>query len=256
MDAGGTFYEGFLILSKTQNRTMPLLKEHPGTPEQQVATQPAQISMTSELMRKMIHLCSIGIPTLYILFTREIMLWLLIPATLFSFLVEILRFNFDGFDRVFRRMFGPILRQHEREGKPKLSGATYVLLSATICVLIFPKVITIAGFTVLIISDTAAALFGRRYGRHRFLEKSVEGSGAFFVTAMLVVVVVGQIFHAPLSYYLVGIVAAAASTVAEAMSYGVNIDDNLTIPLSFGIVMWGLLALIGGPEIGTLLAQR
>jgi dolichol kinase len=233
-----------------------LLREHPATPEHQVATHPVQISMTSEIMRKTIHLCSLGISTLYVFLTRSQMLWLLLPALGISLLIEILRFNVPSFDSVFRRIFGTILRKHEREGKPKLSGATYVLLSASICVLIFPKVITIAGFTVLIISDTAAALFGRRFGRHKFLEKSVEGSLAFFLTSILVVVAVGMIFKAPTAYYLVGIVAALASTVAEALSYGVNIDDNLTIPISFGIVMWPILALIGGSEIAILLAQQ
>jgi hypothetical protein len=38
------------------------------------------------------------------------------------------------------------------------------------------------------------------------------------------------------------------------MSYGVNIDDNLTIPLAFGAVMWGMMALVGGEELGRLLS--
>ena len=47
---------------------------------------------------------------------------------------------------------------------------------------------------------------------------------------------------------------AARTMVAEAMSYGVNIDDNFTIPLSFGAVMWGLLVLFNNPEVERLLS--
>jgi len=42
--------------------------------------------------------------------------------------------------------------------------------------------------------------------------------------------------------YIIGIVAGAAGAVAEAFSGAV--DDNLTIPLSVGAVMWGAYALL------------
>jgi dolichol kinase len=84
----------------------------------------------------------------------------------------------------------------------------------------------------------------------------VEGSSAFVVTAILVVLGVAAIYNTPSSFILAGIVASFIAAVAEAMSYGVNIDDNLTIPLSFGAAMWLLLIAIGGPEIGQLLQLK
>jgi dolichol kinase len=234
---------------------MAILEEHPTTPEQQVENYPSQITMTGELMRKSIHLTSIAIPILYSFLSREVMLWMLIPGLIVSFAIELFRFRSPAFEQFFMKIFGPILRSHEKSGKPMLNGATYVLLSATLCVLIFPRIIAIAGFAILIISDTAAALFGRRFGRHKFLDKSVEGSSAFFITGLATMAVIGVVFNAPTVYYIVGAIAALVSTVTEAMSYGINIDDNLTIPMSFGIVMWGVLALIGGPEIAAMLAK-
>ncbi len=115
-----------------------------------------------------------------------------------------------------------------------------MLLSACLCVLLFPKVIVITAFAILIISDTAAALIGRRFGRHRFFTKSLEGSSAFFVSALLVVAVAPKIAYAPVEY-LVGAVTAAVATVVEAA--GIKVDDNLSIPLVSGAVMWGLYAL-------------
>ncbi len=204
----------------------------------------------------MIHLSSIGIPLLYMWLTRETMLALVVPAFLLSLAIEFLRTRVPAVEQLFSKLFGQMLRPHEKEGKRKISGATFVLFSAALCILIFPKVVTITGFTVLIVSDTASALYGRRFGRHRFLEKSVEGSSAFVVTAVMVVLGVAAIYDAPWEFLVAGIIASFVAAVAEAMSYGVNIDDNLTIPLSFGASIWGLLLLFGGPEIDLLLSIR
>lgn len=234
---------------------MAVLKKHPPTPPHQAASHPAQISMRSELQRKMIHLSSISIPIIYIWVTRETMLIILIPVLVIAVITEVLRWRVPAVENFIGKLFGQMLRPHEKEGKKKISGATYVILSAAICVLIFPKVVTITGFAVLIVSDTASALFGRRFGRHRFLEKSVEGSSAFVVTAIMVVLVVAAVYDTPWEFIATGVVASFAAAVAEAMSYGVNIDDNFTIPLSFGAVMWGLLLLFNNPEVERLLSM-
>jgi dolichol kinase len=206
--------------------------------------------MKNEVIRKSIHLSSIGIPLIYGLAGRTVMLWLLVPVTVISVVVELLRMRVPAVEAKLRRVFGTIMRQHElAEQQAKISGATWVFLSATFCVIVFPTMITIAGFTILIVSDTAAALFGRKFGRHRFLEKSVEGSSAFYLTAMLVVLGVMVIFGAPAIFLTTGAVAALVATAAEAFSYGANVDDNLTIPTAYGFVQWGLLALFGGPEV-------
>jgi dolichol kinase len=234
-------------------KPLAILRQHPPDPQYQEASHPSEISMKSEVIRKSIHLSSIGIPLIYGLAGREIMLWLLVPVTIISLIVEFLRMRVPVVEAKLRRVFGTIMREHElREHKAKLSGATWVFLSATICVIVFPTIIAITGFTILIVSDTAAALFGRRFGRHRFLEKSLEGSGAFYVTAMMVVTIVMLLFDAPTIFLTTGAAAAFAATAAEAFSHGANIDDNLTIPTSYGIVQWALLALSGGPEVDRL----
>jgi dolichol kinase len=128
------------------------------------------------------------------------------------------------------------LRKHEHDEKAKrLSGATHVLISASICVLIFPKLITITAFAILIISDSAAALIGRRFGSRKFLNKSLEGSSAFFLSALIVIAVTPKISTGA-GEYLIAAVAAAIGTVVEALS--VKIDDNLSIPISVGVFMW------------------
>lgn len=200
-----------------------------------------QISMKKELQRKLIHLTSLAIPIACIWVSRETALWVLAPLTLLGLAVEFLRTRVDAVDRFILNIVGPMLRPHEtRQGKGKVSGATWVLLSATLCVLIFPREVMVTSFAVLIVSDTAAALIGRPFGRHRFLSKSVEGSLAFVVSAVGVVVASAAIFQGSDSFIFFGAIAALIAALVEAVSDGARIDDNLTIPLSFGMAFWGL----------------
>ncbi|MCX8009904.1 MAG: dolichol kinase, partial [Ignavibacteria bacterium] len=112
--------------------------------------------------------------------------------------------------------------------------------SAVICVLLFPKIFVVTGFSILIISDSASALFGRKFGRHKFLAKSLEGALAFFISALIVVAITPKIEYLFLEY-LIGIVGAAVGTIVE--SYSSEIDDNISIPVSICLVMWGLYSL-------------
>lgn len=217
---------------------------------------PGQISMSNEIRRKLIHLSSISIPVMYWFVSREVALWILVPMTLLAVIIEVLRRKFSGFEKLFSSFFGPLLRPHESSSssRPEINGATFVLLSATICVFVFPKIIAITAFAVLIVSDTASALYGRRFGKHKFLRKSVEGSGAFFVTAMMVVLLVAYLASAPWEFIAVGAVASLAAMVMEAVTQGgSSIDDNLTIPTTFGAVMWGVFALLQRLDMAALL---
>jgi dolichol kinase len=100
----------------------------------------------------------------------------------------------------------------------------------------------ITAFAILIISDTAAALFGRKFGRHPFFSKTVEGSGAFLVTALFVVAVAPKIDYL-ISEYAIGALGAVVGMFVEVLSTDL-IDDNLSIPISIALAMWGLYAWI------------
>jgi len=195
-----------------------------------------------ELIRKSIHLCSLSIPIVYYFISKSTALTILVPLTAAFALSDIARLFNPAAGRLYNQYFGFLLRDHEQHdhGK-KLNGATYVLLSATICVLVFPKVIVVTAFTILIISDTSAALFGRKFGKHRFLRKTLEGSSAFFVTALIVVAVAPKIGNLA-AEYMIGFVAALLGAVVEAVSNN-EIDDNLSIPITVGTAMWLMYAI-------------
>jgi len=167
----------------------------------------ATIHYRDEVVRKLIHLCSLSIPVIYYFITRNEAIIILSIFTFIALLIDLSRLFFPGFGKIFLLFFGFLLRKHELDNNKKnLNGATYVLISALICVLLFPKIIFVTAFSILIISDSLAALIGRKFGRHKFLSKSLEGTLAFFLSGSVVVLLSPKI-EDTLIEFLIGISA-------------------------------------------------
>lgn len=209
------------------------------------------IHYKDEILRKLIHLSSLSIPIVYYFISRETALIILGVLTLLALILDVGRYLSPQVGKFFYSVFGFLLRQHELDHKKRnLNGATYVLLSAFICVLIFPKIIVITAFAILIISDSVAALIGRQFGKHKFLFKSLEGTLAFFVSGIVVVLIAPKVEYI-IAEYLIGIVAAFVGAIVENVSFGLT-DDNLVIPISIGLVMWIMYWLLL-PELNLVL---
>jgi dolichol kinase len=197
------------------------------------------IQYRDELFRKLIHLTSLSIPVIYYFITGETAAIILGILAVTALIIDLGRYIHPETGKIFYKIFGFLLREHELDHKKKnLNGATYVLLSALISVLIFPKVIFISAFSILIISDSAAALVGRKFGRHKFLSKSLEGTLTFFISACIVILFTPKVGSFQ-EEYLIGFIAAFVGAIVENISFRL-IDDNLSIPLSVGFTMWGL----------------
>jgi dolichol kinase len=207
-----------------------------------VPVQARQITFSSEVIRKTIHIGSLSIPVGYYYITKETALTILIPLTIFSIAIDVGRHYIPPLKRMVTATFGRILRPHERESG-LLSGATYVLISALFCVFVFPKMITITAFAVLIVSDASSALIGRAFGKHKFLDKSLEGTLAFVVSAWLVILLTPKAGPVA-SEYLIGAFAVIIGGIAEAWSVTLRFDDNFSVPVSIGFTMWGLYYLL------------
>ncbi len=183
-----------------------------------------------EIARKAIHLSSLSIPLIYWHISRELTLLLLVPLFAGFFFVDLLKNFVTPLSGWYHRTFGSILREHELQGiKGQFNGATCIMMSAVLLVFFFPKIIAIASFSMVSVSDTFASIVGKSIGKHRFGKKSLEGSAAFFLTAILVVLVI------PGLDWRIGLVMAAVGTVTEAFVVSIGsyrIDDNLTIPLA------------------------
>jgi phytol kinase len=107
---------------------------------------------------------------------------------------------------------------------------------------------------VMTVSDTAAALVGRAFGRHVHRvgagTKSLEGSAAFFVSALPCVYVPLRL-TAPLTgpeCALAALGTAALATVLEAVSR--DGSDNLSVPVG---TCFALTLLVATPPIAVVL---
>ncbi|MBI5472373.1 MAG: dolichol kinase [Ignavibacteriae bacterium] len=199
-------------------------------------------SYAVELVRKTIHLCSLSIPIVYYFVSKSTALTILLPLTFVFGVSDLARVYHAPTRALYHKLFGWLLRSHERnDSERRLNGATYVLLSACIFMWILPKVVFITAFSILIVSDTLAALIGRKFGRHRFLKKSFEGTTAFFLSG-LVVVALSPKAAGIADEYLVGAIAALIGALVEA--YFTFADDNLLVPASVGGTLWALYAIL------------
>ena len=211
--------------------------------KQMVSTEHATIDYQSEVLRKAIHLCSLSIPVVYYFITKELALKILIPLAIFSLVMDLSRYYLKPLSKIFYKIFGFLLRKHEKDNKKKnLNGATYVLISAVLVIAIFPKVFAVTAFAVLIVGDIAAALVGRKYGKTKFLFKSLEGTLAFFVFSCVVILFTPKV-EGNIIEFVIGFIAVAVGAIIENISLGWA-DDNLTVPITISLIMWMLYALL------------
>jgi len=151
-----------------------------------------RLELRYEVARKAIHLSSLAIAVIYCHIQRELALVILAPLVAGFFLVDLMK-NFEGpVSNWYHRTFDSMLRHHELEPqKMHLNGATCITLSALFLVLFFPKIIAITAFSMVSVSDTMAALIGKTFGRHPTSRRqSLEGSAAFFLSALIIVAIV------------------------------------------------------------------
>jgi len=198
-----------------------------------------QISYQQELLRKTIHLCSLSLPLLYYYTDKETTLSFIIPLFLLVLIFDIFSKKGKILHNFVFKYFGSMLREHEKKDGLVLNGASWVLISALLVFAVFPKILAITSFIILIISDLSAALIGRRFGKHKLFDKSWEGTIAFFISASFIIFFIWSILPDRNIYFLYfGLFASMISAFTELVSNIIKVDDNISVPTSFCITMW------------------
>ncbi len=141
--------------------------------------------------------------------------WLFGGALALTFLADMLRLRSETLNRWFFSTFRTLVCPREVEHL----SLTWFLLGVFV-VLWLPEPTAVPAILVLALADPAASVIGRVWGRRRLGKGTAEGTAAFFVTA--VVVLVPFVGVAP----SIGVAAVAAAV--EVLPTGV--DDNLLIP--------------------------
>lgn len=191
-----------------------------------------EISLYNEFKRKLIHLFALAIPIGYYLLPKRTALLILIPITLSSIIVDIIRLRNLPLAGFFNWLLGPILREHESWD---LTGSSYILSASVLSILFFEKKVAIAAVSYIILGDCASAMVGRVYGQTKIEKKSLEGSLAFLSICLLVALLL------PGLPFWVGAIGALVATGVEALSIPLN--DNLSVPLASGLIMEILILL-------------
>ena len=181
------------------------------------------ITFNNEIYRKLIHLASSAIPFFYFYYSKNLVLAVLIPLTIIFLIIDFLRIKNKNVKRFYNICFKSITRSKE---ETSFTGASYVLIASVFSILIFDKKIAIISLLIMTISDTMAAIIGRRYGKVKINKKTLEGSIAFFLFSLIIV----SFFDGVI--LVVAFIAILLTTLAELFLNDIN--DNLTIPTVFG----------------------
>src|SRR3989304_6101485 len=177
-------------------------------------------------MRRLFHLIT-GISLVLILAYSDRTKGILLILSLFivTIIIETIRLYLPGVNRLFFHYFHSLLRGEE---KKKLTGTPYFLMGVLLSILLFDADISLFSITILTVGDPAASTIGKRWGRHRIKEKSLEGSMAFFISTIAVGLILQRLWPGlPATVLIAG---AVTGTLTELLSTKVN--DNLLISLT------------------------
>ena len=206
-----------------------------------------QITYTNELQRKGIHITSMLIPIIYYFIDRSTDLSILFPLTCITLIIDLFIHYNPTFRSFSHGMIGHLMRPHElNRTSLVLNGASWVMIAAVLTVFVFPKTIAIIAFSIVILCDMFAALIGRKIGKTKFIDKSLEGSLTFLIVGIIVCYTWTQIFHLDFLFFIAVSTGTFFAAIAEAAAYRLKVDDNIVIPIVAGGISWLILYYFNG----------
>jgi dolichol kinase len=210
--------------------------------------------LAKEVSRKAIHAAGIVIPLAYYFFlSRELILLILGAAVLAGAVLEYIRLSGNP---IFPRI---LLRGHEENGV--VGGYFYALLSSFLAVLVFDKTIAIAAMLFLDLGDAITGLAGSimtmLIGRKEADKRNYEANGralpdelwyavshpkspVLMAVMFLVCGLSGLALYPrlPLTATAAGALGAVVADAFPWRLFGLTVDDNLSIPILSGVLMW------------------
>jgi len=210
--------------------------------------------LAKELSRKAIHMAGVVVPLAYYFFiSRELILLILGAGVLAAAVLEYVRMTGHP---IFPRI---LLRGHEENGV--VGGYFYAVLSSFLAVLLFDKPIAIAAILFLDLGDGITGLAGavmtmlvgpkdadkRSCATEKctLLEElrfaATHPKSPLLMAIMLAVCgALGLVLYPSLSWKMIA-AGAIGAMIADAFPwrlFGFTVDDNLSIPLLAGALMW------------------
>jgi glycerol-3-phosphate acyltransferase PlsY len=169
----------------------------------------------------------------YFVYSRTVALVLIGIVSLCFIALDLFRFLHKQTNILLTEKTKAIFRKGEEK---KFSSMTIFLISTFIIILLFEIEIAITTLVFLTFGDMFSKIFGLAFGRHKFFDKSIEGSLAY----LGIVIISGYFIYTIVDINVFILIAGGiAATLSEALPIGMN--DNFTVPIISGSVMTALM---------------
>jgi dolichol kinase len=203
-------------------------------------------SYTAEIKRKTLHVIALIIPFGMWGLGAPLALYVVGTGALVAVAADTIRAYSPTFNAWIRWIFGPLMRTDELAevgDGVTFNGATCVLVGAALIAVIFPLRVAVPVLTMTMLADAAAALVGRRLGRHPWgpLSATVEGSTAFVVTGLAVILWFPTLALGP------AVASVIVAAIVEALPAPIN--DNIRVPITAAIIVVAGEALFFGQPL-------
>jgi dolichol kinase len=187
--------------------------------------------------RKFFHvLGGLGLLALYAVLGRPRAFFAYAAVLAGILLFDLARFTLPRFNAWAMTNLASLMRPGEAR---KLNGTPPYILGVGLTLLLFREPVAYAAALFLIVGDVSATTVGEGWGRTRVGAKSLEGTAAFVVAALLAGAAVSRLAGGP----PLAVVAGGALTAALVELFLPRwANDNLLIPLAAA----GAMTLLGG----------
>lgn len=200
-------------------------------------------TLKEEIHRKIFHFIAI-LPVCFIVYNlSNKYFYAIVPFVLLVFVFDFFALYsfFEKSEIFFVKKFFYLLRSDEKE-RYTLNGSTWILIAIFVCFLLnFKKEAQITGFLILAISDSLAAVFGKKYGTVRIMNKTPEGSLAFFLSAFAITLSSFLLTYNYINFIwkiiiLKSLFISSFLTILELFAQKIKLNDNFLIPVSFCLI--------------------
>jgi len=165
----------------------------------------------------------------YVVFTKVPSLFILGSVTLVLVVFDIFRLMHKKTNELLKTKVKALLRKNEIK---TFSSFTIFFVALFITLLIFPKEVAFIASSFLIYGDIFGKLFGLAFGRHKILNKTLEGTLAYIGS----VLIMGYVLYTSLEISLIVLILGSIlAPLVEMLSMTLN--DNFTVPLITGSIM-------------------
>lgn len=152
-------------------------------------------------------------------------------------LVETIRLKVPSFNEKVLRLWGPVMRSCEVD---RFSGTPYYIAAAILAIGLFPKPIAVLSILYLAFGDPMASIFGILFGKKSLKlanGKSLIGTAAGVLTCTLVSLLFLSNSQFPWEMvWTLSLIGGLAGGAAELLP--LEVDDNFSIPIVSGFVLW------------------